>query len=399
MICPRSAILHSAAASIVEGTLGVDRFHRREDRHLRRRAAKRMGEIDRVLDDVHLVLQGRGDVDCRIGDDERLVEGRHIHDEAMADAPVGAQPRVALHHGAHQLVGMEAALHQRLGPPFAHNLDSLRGRRVAVRDVNTFIRRDVQLKLLRDPGNFRCRTDQNGPDEPHLRRVDRSLERALVARVRDRGDHRVEAFRRCDEALIPLVLLKHWSLARDVRRWCCAHLFSLCYANPVMSRSEKRERVIDDEPDIVAAASAVTEIHVAVAQPDPHAAQGSFLNAVVDRNIVLVLIGEPTLVGWIHGVGATGKVEGDAEALDVVFEIIREPEQPGLFACTIKIFFNQRQIAGIGAVRAIDVPRVCRDGKRHPENGVAVTERCLSAPDSGAELAYKVISRPRCPVR
>src|SRR5215831_18289407 len=92
------------------------------------------------------------------------------------------------------------------------------------------------------------------------------------------------------------------------------------------TRSEKREWVIDDESDIVAAASAVTEIHVAVAQPDPHTAQGSFLNAVINRNIVLVLIGEPALFCWIHRVGATGKVEGDAEAPDVVLEIIREPE-------------------------------------------------------------------------
>src|SRR5262249_28283122 len=35
------------------------------------------------------------------------------------------------------------------------------------------------------------------------------------------------------------------------------------------SRSEQRERIIDDDADIVAAAATATEINIAVAQPDP----------------------------------------------------------------------------------------------------------------------------------
>jgi len=42
--------------------------------------------------------------------------------------------------------------------------------------------------------------------------IDRAFERTLVARVHDRGDHRFEVFRPREEALIPLVLLKHGSL-------------------------------------------------------------------------------------------------------------------------------------------------------------------------------------------
>ena len=34
---------------------------------------------------------------------------------------------------------------------------------------------------------------------------------------------------------------------------------------------------------------------------------------------------------------------------------------------------------------------VRRDGKCRPEHGVAVTERCLRAPDSGMEAAYQVV--------
>ena len=160
---------------------------------------------------------------------------RHVQHKAVADATRGAKSRIALHHRAHQLVGVEATLHQRLGPPFAHKLDGLGGRSVAVRDVDTFIGRDVQLELLRDSSNFRLRTDQDGPNEPHLRRVDRSLERALVARVRDRGDHRVEAFRRRDEALVLLVLLTFCSLEKFV---VCVVLTAFSYKELVPFRGE-----------------------------------------------------------------------------------------------------------------------------------------------------------------
>ena len=63
MIWPRSAILHSAAASIVDGTFGLtvsiaDRIATRTSG-----MPQRVGEVDRVLDDVDLVLERRGDVD------------------------------------------------------------------------------------------------------------------------------------------------------------------------------------------------------------------------------------------------------------------------------------------------------------------------------------------------
>ena len=44
----------------------------------------------------------------------------HVHDEAMADPPRRAQAGLALDHRAHQLVGVQAALHQRLGAALAN---------------------------------------------------------------------------------------------------------------------------------------------------------------------------------------------------------------------------------------------------------------------------------------
>ena len=50
-------------------------------------------QVDGVLDDVALGIEIREDVDRRVGDEQGLGIGRHIHDEDMADAPVGAKAR------------------------------------------------------------------------------------------------------------------------------------------------------------------------------------------------------------------------------------------------------------------------------------------------------------------
>ena len=56
---------------------------------------------------------------------ERLVVTRHVHHEAMADAPRRPKPGVALDDRAHDLVGVKAALHQRVGAALADQLDRL----------------------------------------------------------------------------------------------------------------------------------------------------------------------------------------------------------------------------------------------------------------------------------
>ena len=98
---------------------------------------------------------------------------RHVHDEAMADAPRGADARVARHDRAHQLVGMEAALHQRLGPSGAHQRDRLGGGIMAVLGVDQFEARDVEAAFRR-PRDPRRRADQDRLDKTQLRRLDRA---------------------------------------------------------------------------------------------------------------------------------------------------------------------------------------------------------------------------------
>ena len=92
VIWPRSAILHSAAASIVDLIFGGHGLHRGQDRDVRVAHAERMRKVDRVLHDVDLVLQRRIDVDRGVGDEQRPRIAGHVDDEDMAHAPGRAQP-------------------------------------------------------------------------------------------------------------------------------------------------------------------------------------------------------------------------------------------------------------------------------------------------------------------
>ena len=130
-----AAVGHLAQRRRVQrgGHVRVDGLDRREDGDPRPRDAERVREVDRVAHDVGLVLQRRRDVDRGVGDDERARIGRRLHQEAVAHAASGAQR--AADHGAHQLVGVQAALHQRVDLALERELDGARGRGMAVRHV------------------------------------------------------------------------------------------------------------------------------------------------------------------------------------------------------------------------------------------------------------------------
>ncbi len=112
-----------------------------------------MGEIDGVLHDVNLVVQGRKDVDRRIGDQQRARIRRHSHDERMADAAGGPQTLRGGYHGAHQFIGVQAALHQRLDFAGAGQRDGLLGGGVAVLGGHQPVGREI------DASGFRHRAD------------------------------------------------------------------------------------------------------------------------------------------------------------------------------------------------------------------------------------------------
>ena len=111
------------------GDLGGHRLDGRQDRHLRRAQADAGPEVDGVLDDVALGVEVGEDVDRRVGDEERLRVAGHVHDEDVADAPLGAQAGRRGGDLPHQFVGVQAALHQELALALADQRDGLRPRR------------------------------------------------------------------------------------------------------------------------------------------------------------------------------------------------------------------------------------------------------------------------------
>ena len=152
-----------------------------------------------------LHLQVGRDVDRGVGDDERLVVVRDVHDEAMADAPRGPKAGVALDHRAHQFVGVEAALHQRLGAALAHQRDRLCGRVLAVLGIDDLESADVEAVLRGDVADPLLRPDQDRLDQFQLRRFDRAFQRHLIARMRDRDLYRRILLRPRDQLVELLV--------------------------------------------------------------------------------------------------------------------------------------------------------------------------------------------------
>ena len=124
VIWPRSAILQSAAASIVEGILDVTVST--ADRIATRGVPKPtcVIEVDGVLDDVALGVEIGEDVDRGVGDEQRLGIGRHVHDEDVADAAGGAQAAALAVTAPHQFVGVQAALHQQLALGLVDQFDA-----------------------------------------------------------------------------------------------------------------------------------------------------------------------------------------------------------------------------------------------------------------------------------
>ena len=167
--------------------------------------AQRVREVDRVLQDVDLFLQRRRDVDRGVGDDQCLLVTGHVHHEAVADAPRGAQAGVALDHGGHQLVGVQAALHQRLGLALAHQLHRRRGGRLAVRRIDDLHAGEIDAAGGGDaprcaraarPGS--ARSGRAGPP-----RIAPSSE-DCIARMRDGGRRGRQRLAEVDQALVLL---------------------------------------------------------------------------------------------------------------------------------------------------------------------------------------------------
>ena len=161
-----------------------------------------MGEIDGVLNDVDLVLHGRRDVHGSVGDDQRFRVRGHIHHEAVAHSPRGAQARFALDDGAHQLVGVQAAFHQRFGLALSYELDRLRGGFLAVLRLDDRQPRDIDVVLLRHGLDACLGPDQNRRDQAEPGRVYCTAQRAFVAWMCYRYCGRWQRFAEVEQPLV-----------------------------------------------------------------------------------------------------------------------------------------------------------------------------------------------------
>ena len=166
-----------------------------------------MREIDGVLHDVDLVLERRRDVHRGVGDDQRIEMPGHIHDEAMADPPLGADAGVARDHRGHQLIGVQAALHQRRRLALPHQGHRLGRGIVAVRRLDDRQIGNVDAVPCRHVADAGGRADQDRLDQAQPACLHGAAERHFIARMRHSGDDRRQFLRRVDQTQILVVRL------------------------------------------------------------------------------------------------------------------------------------------------------------------------------------------------
>jgi hypothetical protein len=161
--------------------------------------------VDGIFDvtvSTALAVEIRKDVDRRIGDEDRLGVGRHIHHEDMADAPIGPQPALFGGDGPHELIGMQAALHQHLGLRRVDQFDRSGSCFFAVRHVDELESRYVDGVLGGDARDLVGGPDQDRLDDSGFCGVGGAAQGGFVARMHhDRADRR-DLFCRGDETIV-----------------------------------------------------------------------------------------------------------------------------------------------------------------------------------------------------
>ncbi len=155
---------------------GVDALRGGEDRHADLGDTHGVRQVDGVLDDVDLVGESRRDRHRGVGDDQGVGVAGHVHDEALRNAPSGAQAGLARHHGGHDLIGVQAALHQRFGAARPHDLHRLGRRSLAVGGVDELEGADVELGARGHLAYASLGAHQDGDDQLKPRRLDRALQ-------------------------------------------------------------------------------------------------------------------------------------------------------------------------------------------------------------------------------
>src|SRR5258708_26200669 len=120
----------------------------------------------------------------------------------MADPPVGPQAANLRRDAPHQLVGVQAALHQHLALGGMDEFNALGSRGFAVRGIDDLEAGDVEAVFTSRLPDFLFGSDQHRPDDAGCRTVDDAAQRGFVARVHDNRWHGRHSFGRRNQAII-----------------------------------------------------------------------------------------------------------------------------------------------------------------------------------------------------
>ena len=99
----------------------------------------------------------------------------------MADAPLGAKATGPIDDGGHQLIGVEAALHNGIGFPRANQGHGGLGRSVAVRRIGYGPSGNIDGSLSRCRADFGFGADEQGQNKPGLHGRGHALKREGIA--------------------------------------------------------------------------------------------------------------------------------------------------------------------------------------------------------------------------
>jgi len=112
-----------------------------------------MRAVEGVLQDVGFLGQARGDIDRRIGDQQRFVVAGHIQHEDVRQTSFGAQAQLPVGNRSEQLAGGQAAFHQCVNFPSAYQAHRFGGCGMAVFAIDQAQPADIQV------GGFGCRAN------------------------------------------------------------------------------------------------------------------------------------------------------------------------------------------------------------------------------------------------
>jgi hypothetical protein len=190
---------HSAGNHALGGHLGQRRRVRgrgQRGRHAldgaqhgdqRRRGPDRVRKIDRVLHDVAFGRQRGRNIEQRIGENERAGITWRVDEKGMGEPPLPAQAGFRRGDGAHQVVGVEAALDERPHLTLFGELRSALGsRKGLIRRVDQVDARQVEARLGGSVGDATLRPDQHRRQVAGELSGQRDLQRITIAGIDDR---------------------------------------------------------------------------------------------------------------------------------------------------------------------------------------------------------------------